>query len=289
MPDDDLFSTTEGEPNSDDTTPQGTSGAGGTPPNSGSPALSHDDLAKLVEQFVQPNTDQMERITQNQRDLGEAIKNISERIGLGGNGEARADDGVDVSEFLSDPSSHIAAIAKGVADAQVRESVGPLLAQMVQQTYDSTLKTQEAAVDAEFGSGAWKTHFWPELKPIFDRTQKEAPSQLGNTEAITRAVNTVKGAKFETLAQARQDALKSRQEQSDAERNDLLEIVQSNLTGGIARASGKAVLSEEMKDYIEREFRATGEKTDESSFLASLNSGSTFEDWQAAQKAAKKA
>ena len=282
MPDDNLFPS-EGEPNTLETLPEGT-----TPHVS--PPLSHADLTSIIEQFVQPNTDQMVRITRTQESLSNAIQAIADRVDLGnGNGEASRDGEIDVSDFLSDPARHIAEISRGVVGTQVREQVGPLLAQLVQQTHNSTIKAQESAVDAEFGVGAWKTHFWPELKPIFDRTQREAPSQLGNVEAIQRAVDTVKGMKFEPLAKARESALKSGVERGEAEQNALLEIVRSNLTGGITRASGKAVLTEDMKEYIEREFRATGVKPDESSFMASVSSGSTLSDWQEAQDAIKKA
>lgn len=272
-PDDDLFST-EGEPVSTDETPAGTDAAP-------SPGINKEELAGLIQQFVEPNTRQMENITQTQSELVEAVRAISDRVGMSTNGAAEAN--VDVSEFLSDPQSHIQDIATKVAAAQVREQVAPLLGQMVQQTYNDTITRQEAKVDAEFGPGAWKDHFWPELKPIFDRTQKEAPSQLGNTDAIQRAVDTVKGAKFETLAQARVTALSSKEEAKEAERADLLTIVQSNLTGGISRPSGKAVLTEDMRDYIDREFRATGEKVDEKDFLKSVNTGSTLSDWLASQ------
>jgi hypothetical protein len=284
-PDDDLFSG-EGEPVSSDTTPQGTSTDTVNAP-APPPGVTQEELAGLIQQFVEPNTQQMASITQTQSDLTAAVQAIAERVGLGATPQTGGGE-VDVSDFLSDPQTHIANISKESASEAVREQVAPLLAQLVQQTYNTTLSTQEAAVNSEFGPDAWKDHFWPELKPIFDRTQKEAPSQLGNTEAIQRAIDTVKGAKFETLADARVKALQSRNDQTEADKESMLELVKSNLTGGISRGSSKAVLSEGMKDYIEREFRATGEKPDEKSFQASLNSGTTLEDWQAAQAAAKK-
>ncbi len=280
-PDDDLFSS-EGEPQNSDTTPQGTSAA--TPP----PGVTQEDLERFAQQFVEPNTAQMAQITQNQTDLTAAVKAISDRIGMSGEPPNGANPEVDVSDFLTNPTQHIEDISKGVVSNEVREQVAPLLAQLVQQTYNQNLQHQETTVDTEFGKGAWKEHFWPELKPIFDRTQKEAPSQLGNTEAMQRAVDAVKGAKFGALAEAREGALKSTAERLEAEKNDLREYVTSNLTGGISRQQGKAVLTDEMKDYIEREYRATGVKPDEAGFLASVQSGTTLADWEEAQAAGKK-
>ena len=279
-PDDNLFPS-EGDPNRPDQLPEGTT------PDSADSGINKEELAGLIQQFVEPNTAQMQRITDTQAALSESIQAIAARIGMGEGQQAPAGE-VDVSEFLADPASHINEIAKAQAAEAVRESVAPLLGQIVQQTYNTTVQTQERAIDAEFGQGTWKTHFWPELEPIFDRTQKEAPSQLGNTEAIQRAVDTVKGAKFSILADARVGAVKSQEEAKQAELESLQEIVRSNMTGGIGRGAGKAPLSQEMKDYIETELRATGEKPDEAQFLASYNSGSTLKDWQAAQKGLKK-
>jgi len=279
-PDDDLFPS-EGEPNDPGQLPEGTS------PEEPKEGLTQRDLEQFARQFVEPNTAQMQRISDNQTALAESIQAIATRVGMGGD-QPQDNQDVDVSEFLSDPTSHISQIAKSEAAEAVREQVAPLLGQLVQQTYQETVANQERTIDGEFGKGAWAEHFWPDLKPIFDRTQKEAPSQLGNTEAIQRAVDTIKGAKFSALADARVGAAKSQEEAKQAEIEGLREIVQSNMTGGITRASGKMSLSPEMKAYVEAEFRATGEKPNEKDFLASVNSGSTLKEWQEAQKASKK-
>ena len=65
--------------------------------------------------------------------------------------------------------------------------------------------------------------------------------------------------------------------------------VSGNLTGGSIQAIGhQPTLSEDAKLFIEEKFKATGDKVDERSLLASMNSGSSYPEWKAAQEALKK-
>lgn len=281
VPDDDLFPAAEGEPAEGE--PAGRS-TGGTAP------LSKNDVLTIIKDFVEPSNAQMARITQTQGQLTEALQTLQQnlsQLGIGRQGNGRDDDddaGVDVSDFLTNPQEHIQRIASQIADQRVAEQVAPLLSQMVSQTHQDAVAGHRQAIDREFGKGAWEQEFYPELKPIFDRTQREAPSQLGNREAISRAVDAIKGAKFDKLTQLRQSAIEAQQKAAEEERSSTLEFVRSNLSGGITRSTHGGQLSQEMKDYIEAEFRGTGQRPNEKEFMASLNSGSTLADWQAAQK-----
>jgi hypothetical protein len=234
----------------------------------------------------------MARITETQQALVQTIEEIQSRfdqLGLGGNrGGENEGDGVDPTDFITNPQPHVERIATSAAEGIVRESIAPLLSQMVAQNHSNVVESQRSRIDSEFGEGAWESHFAPELNPMFDRVRKDNPSQLGNADAIQRAVDAVKGAKFETLVEARNASATAREQSEEAKREEMLEIVRSNLTGGISRGGGKSVLTNEMKDFMEKEFRATGVKPDENAFLAAATSGSTLEDWQAAQAALKK-
>jgi hypothetical protein len=291
MVDDDLFPGVEGEP---------AASREGEPATSPQGALTKNDVLSIIKDFVEPSNAQMSRITNTQSQLAEALSTLQENLsqfGLSGqrgngapngSGDDDGDSAMDASDFLTNPQAHIRRIAEEIADVRVREQVGPLLSQIVSQSHKDAVDSHRAVIDREFGEGAWDKEFYTELKPIFDRTKREAPSQLGNREAISRAVDAIKGAKFDRLSEMRTAARSTQAKNAERERTEVLEFVNSNLSGGITRSTPKSVLSEDMKAYIEAEFRGTGSRPDEREFLASLNSGTTLQDWQAAQKSLKK-
>ena len=289
MVDDDLFPGTEDAPshagNGMDHVADAAAAAA-----AGSHALTHDDVAGIVEKYIGPNIQQLQSMTRTQQQLSEGLTAVSEtlsRLGLNGLGNGE-DPTVDVSEFLTNPEAAIRAISERIADERVQSQVAPLLSQLVNQSHTTIVSEQKAEVDQQFGIGTWDREFATELNPMFDRVRKDSPSQLGNRDAITKAVQAVKGAKFDTLVEARQGAHTRAAEAEKEEQSRALEFVRSNLSGGISRTVGGGALTEETRDFIEKQFRATGNKIDEKELSAALSSGPTLAEWKAAQQGLKK-
>lgn len=279
MPDDDLF---PGTPPAEVVAPPE-----GSPPNGeGETPLTHGDVTNLIEQFVTPNTERMGEITRSQGQLQEGLQAVVQtlqNLGLAGGSQNPEGGTMDTADFITDPETNTRRIADDVVDMKIREQVAPLLGQIVSQEHTNIVNSQMAVVDGKFGPGTWDKEFAPELTPIFDRTRKENPSQLGNREAITNAVRSIMGAKFDTLEGLRQSYGETKAKEAEASQKANLEFVQSNLTGGIHRTAPGSSLTEGMKEHIEREFRATGAKPNEAEFIAAANSGSTLSEWRAAQ------
>ncbi|TFH58431.1 MAG: hypothetical protein E4G90_10725 [Gemmatimonadales bacterium] len=287
MVDDDLFPGTE-ESYSSTGNGADTQAAAAAAAAAGRP-LSHEDVAGIVEKYIGPNVAQLQAMTRTQQQQSEVLTNLAATLGrLGLNNSNNEGQAVDVSEFLSNPEATIRALAERITDERVQQQVAPLLSQLVNQSHTSIVNEQKTEVDRQFGGGTWDNEFAPELNPMFDRVRKDSPSQLGNRDAIIKAVQAVKGVKFDTLVTARTNTFNATAEAEKAEQTRALEFVRSNLSGGIGRTQSASALSEETKDFIEKQFRATGNRIDEKELGAALTSGATLTEWRDSQKALKK-
>jgi hypothetical protein len=279
-PDDDLFPAVEG------TAAPATPGNGAAPTTEGDKPLSAKDVADLVKQFVEPNTEQMGRITRNQTDLAQNLnemRGVLERLGITGDRSERSDDVFDPSTLLTDPNA-VSRIVQAEIGRALKEQVAPILSQQITTVHRDTVARLKGDIDSTYGEGVWAKEFAPELDPIFERTRRDAPDRLGDVDAIEKAVNAVKGMKFDTLTEAKGKADEAKAASIEARRKEGMEYVTSNLSGGIGVPTTKSTLPQEGKDYLDRIMRATGTRPDEAEFLRSLNSGSTLADWQAAHK-----
>jgi len=278
MPDDDLFPTEDGAP------------AEGAP--AGGEAAAPDGVT-LTHEEVQGYTDQLAGLQQNnaqlqqsQAQLSQVVNELSNTLGrLGLNGENGGDNGeMDATAFLTDPETAVRKLVDGSVDERLRAQAGPLLGQLVEQAHEGAVNAERASITADFGEEAWDKIFAPILNPVFERTRATAPSQLSNKQAISNAVASVKGNHFAQLSEMRNAALQNRTTNDEAETQRMMEIVKSNLTGGVHRAAPGKTLSDDMRDHLDREQRETGTRPDEKQFLVAINSGPTLTDYLEASK-----
>lgn len=277
-PEDDLFAeTTTVETPAGNGADKTAEGAEGDKP------LTTKDLAEFAEQFVTPNTAQMNRISETLRSTTETLTQMQgamQRLGLG---SEQSEGEFDAASFITDPKPMVESITASAIAKALKDQVAPVMGQMIEQNHNSVVAEQKADVDRVFGAGTWDKEFAPELDPIFENARKDNPSSLGSKVAISKAVDSIKGMKFDNLVEARKTVDQTREETKEAREAKMIEVVTSNLPGGIVRKTGASTLPEEAKQYLEAEFKATGQKPDEGSFLASLKSGSTLTEWRAAQ------
>jgi len=283
VPDDDLFPTVpEGSPSP----PPGSNGSA-EGDDKGDAPVTGKDVAEYVEKFVTPNTEQMARITQNQTELAGTIqemRGVLERLGISGGNDNQGGDPLDPTTFITNPEPVVKEIANTAVSEALRDQIAPILGTMVEQSHNQAVAKFRSEIDESYGDGTWQKEFAPEIDPIFERTRKEDPGQLGNEEAIRRTVNSIKGMKFDSLSDAKAQTDADRAKAVEDRRAESLDFVTSNLSGGIGLPKGKSTLTEEAKEYLDREFRATGSKPADADFLTSLNSGSTYKEWKEAQE-----
>jgi hypothetical protein len=211
------------------------------------------------------------------------MRGVLERLGITGDRSERSDDVFDPSTLLTDPNA-VSRIVQAEIGRALKEQVAPILSQQITTVHRDTVARLKGDIDSTYGEGVWAKEFAPELDPIFERTRRDAPDRLGDVDAIEKAVNAVKGMKFDTLTEAKGKADEAKAASIEARRKEGMEYVTSNLSGGIGVPTTKSTLPQEGKDYLDRIMRATGTRPDEAEFLRSLNSGSTLADWQAAHK-----
>lgn len=281
VPDDDLFPVDEGTP---------TEGApsGGEAQRNGGVSLTRDEVDGFANQLAHLQQNQA-TIQGNSAQLTQMLQNVQgtlERLGLTGEGTGGESGELDATTFLTDPESAVRRVAAEMVQQGLREQAGPLLGQLVEQAHRSTVDEEKSNIVAEFGEEAWNNVFLPTLQPIFDRTRAAAPSQLGNKEAISNAVSSIKGRNFAALVDMRNAAQESRSKTAEAEQMKAVEFVRSNLTGGIGRSTPGRSVTDEMRDHLDREQRETGVRPDEKVFLAAVNSGPTLSDFLETRKGA---
>jgi hypothetical protein len=278
VPDDDLFPIDEGAP------AEGAPAGGEAAPEP-SAGLTREDVAGYTDRLEElGNTNA--QLQQNQATIAQALQSVQQtldRLGLNGNGTAEGE-GVDAANFLTDPEAAMRKVADQAAEEKLREQAGPLLGQLVEQTHQSLMATEKANIAAEFGEEAWDKVFAPVINPIIDRTRHTAPSQLGNAEARSRAINSVKGDHFAVLTDMRKTAQETAASQAEEAQRKTLEFVNTNLTHPLQRTATGDALTPEMKDHLDREERETGRRPDEKAFLAAVKSGPTLSDFIATQQ-----
>ena len=275
-PEDELF------PSSGESTPPAPKPNGEPPPVPTPSVVTEEQLAEVL----RPITQQLGGMTQTQSQLTETLRSLQDvvgRLGLTGREEQEAEDALDPATFLADPAGSVAKIARQVMDSGLKEQVAPILSMGVEAIHNQAMEGMRNEIDSQWGSGTFEKEFLPELQPLIDRARRDAPSQLGDTGALRRTVDAVKGMKFERLVQLKKEHEEKQAAQREEERLDMQKFVTSNLPAGLVRTEKGGGLNEEGKAFLERIYRATGEQVNEKSFLASLNSGSTYEEWKAAQ------
>jgi len=269
-PDDDLFP-------ADDTPAEGEPAATAKPAAS----LTHDDVAGYTQQLETMGQTQAE-LQQNQAVIAQALQGVNQtlaRLGLNPDGTNDGSGEFDAAAFLSDPEASVREVAARVADERLREQAGPLLGQLVEQTHQAVMAQEKASISGEFGAEAWDKVFAPAMDPILQRTRQSAPSQLGNTEAIRRAINSIKGEQFAALSDMRKTAKENADSQAEEAQRRTLELVKSNLTHPIQRTSNVQSVTPEMKAHLDAEERQTGVRPDEKAILRSLSTGPTLSDY----------
>jgi hypothetical protein len=284
-PDDDLFPVDEGSPSPPPKGGNGSAHAEGSPGGDG--PLTRADMLSLVREFVDPNTEQMNRITQNQQRLSSALDEVQsalQRLGVtGSRGGEESPEEWSPTSLLTNPEALPKAVRNEVM-AVFKEQIAPILTQGIEARHTQTVSELRREIDGTYGVGTWDKEFAPELNPLFDKVRKESPSRLGDVEAIRKSVQVVKGEKFDKLVEAKAQADKARQAEEEEWRKDGLEFVKSNLSGGIGLRRDNTTLTPEAKDFLDRIWKAKGERPDEQEFLTALNCGSTITDWEAATK-----
>jgi len=259
---------------------------GGDPPKEPVAAVV---TQEALDQFESRTTEQMGQFAQVLKGVQSTQSEITDALGrLGVGGEPTGgDDPLDPASFLTDPTGAMENVATRVMGAALKEHVAPILSMQVETAHNQAVERFQGEVDGTYGAGTWAAEFAPELDPLFEKTRKEAPSRLGDVVAIRKTVDSIKGLKFDRLVELKAKNDAARTEAKETERLQNMEFVRSNLTGGLTRMAGESTLSDEHKEFLGKIMSQTGETINTEEFLASMNSGSSYKEWKAAQPKAK--
>lgn len=260
MPDDTVF---EPKPNGGEKTPEPD---GGTPTPVG---VTADEVATQLKEGLGPIQKSVEEFNQFLAGLKEQA--AAPPVTPDPNTEDWA------TKFYGEPQ-------KTVQD-EIASQTAPALTQAASTMGKMLLDTQKAAIDAEFGAGAWDEVFEGRLAPIVADAAKTNPMSLMSPTAVQNAVNTIKGDNFADLAQR---ALKAAEVDSDPNK-EIVDAVTSKvveMTGGIRRIPGAQedkLDDEESQEFLKTHFKQTGEELDPQRLAKVMNlTGSTYDEWKKA-------
>lgn len=279
-------------PDSSDTGAAAKSAAAAAPSAPPTPEQVQQQISEAVTAAVGPLTSEMgaikgfmEKVAGALEPEGEGGARGSQGNGAGAGGAGNASSGAPGEEFWNrfyhDP--------EGAVDERLRAGAAPLVGALAQPVVQMQLAQLEEGVDKKWGKGAYATL----LKADMDRIiEKADPTAAVNPVALQSALNSVVGAQVDALAEHREKA-QTQDAEANSKRTDeaVLESLRrqgidpTTMTGGLRRVpTGEAKLPEEASDYIAGQLRDAGREVDEKRLGVMLNTGSSFSDWQKAQK-----
>jgi hypothetical protein len=260
-----------------------------TPANGGDPnpttGISMAEAAELVTQAQAPLLEKIET-------LSEATAKLAQNATANQQNQTTPDpqgDGDFLTEFSQDPEKAVKTLMRGEMGA-----IAPLIGNLMNSGTSAFVGIEAQAVDQEFGSGAWATLFDKPMNTIIDSYRTNNMAALADRNTITREVNMLKGQLIDKLIEHKTNAAKVTAEQTEADRKTLTDTItddvtqRTGMTGGIRRhEAGAAVITEDIKGYVEERQRAIGGTEGAKEFMERTEYGNTLEDYLAHQKTMK--
>ena len=174
-----------------------------------------------------------------------------------------------LAEFAKDPSQFTSMVADGRISKAVSEQLAPLLNPIIQTTHTGIVQSQRQAFDTKFGVGKFDEIILPTLQSDLDQLQQSNPNSITDENTVKALVDRISGQKREEINEAEKSAADSRKE---AEQQDVARVVAALPPSMQPRPTeGVKEVSEEAKTMFDEIERATGERPDESRFLAVHN------------------
>lgn len=192
-------------------------------------------------------------------------------------------------EYIEGFTNDALGATRGVAETVVNERVArlePIFQRQNDTIHQGLVADERRAVEAEYGEGAWDTHFAPLMDARMVTLRQSDQLSLANPEVIHGEVLSIMGHKRNELAGVKAGIVTSAAEAESARYEQIRsELNMTGMTGGTNAPAPKldAPLSATDQEYIQSK-KLAGQDVNIQQLRKTINSGATsWSDWKAAQ------
>jgi hypothetical protein len=179
---------------------------------------------------------------------------------------------------------------------EINDGTSQTVALFARSQAETMLEMEREKYDSEWGPGAWDLIVAKPLQGAVEDSLRNNPLQLVSKDAIKNSIATLTGRagnvdKLIANREAHRSKTATEREAEETARMERFKKELPGLTGGVRLtvAGNPDALDDTGKEFIKHYFTKTGENLNERELLASLNSGSSYDEWKAAHTKATKA